>query len=74
MKTTFNILLSLMMITLLGCSPEEGSMEKAGKKMDKAMEQAGEKTDKAMEQASDYVSEKKQEVEKMMEANAEQKK
>lgn len=62
------ILVMALALTMGLCAcDQEGSAEKAGKKVDQAVKDAGEKADKAMDQAKDAVKDASKQVDKATE-------
>ncbi len=70
-RRIFRIIFSLLIasfiaISITGCE-QEGTMEKAGKEIDKAAKDVGEATEKAIQDGGQAVEEAQQKVEKAIE-------
>jgi hyperosmotically inducible protein len=62
------LLIALFTIGITGCE-QEGTMEKAGKKIDQAAKDAGKATDEAMKDTGKAIEDAKKKVEDSMEEN-----
>ena len=69
-RKLLNIVLSLLIasftIGIVGCE-QEGTMEKAGKEIDKAAKDVGKATEEAMKEAGEAVEDAQQKVEEVIE-------
>lgn len=68
----FPLLIASFTIGILGCE-QEGTMEKAGKKIDKSAKEIGKETEKTMKDAGKAVEDAQQKVEKAIEEQKENK-
>lgn len=68
MNSLLILLIALFTIGITGCE-QEGTMEKAGKKIDQAAKDAGKATDEAIKDAGKAIEDAKKKVEDSMEEN-----